>query len=72
MQHYSRKIGDESEKFGLKVSIPKPKYMMVTSQNQRGCEELKMRDEVIEKVDLFVYLGSKITAEDVNRRLALV
>ena len=65
------KVKEESEKGGLKLNIPKTKIMAsspITSWQIEG--------ETVETVSDFIFLGSKITADDdfsheIKRRLLL-
>ena len=65
------KVTEESEKAGLKLSIPKTKIMAsgpITSWQIDG--------ETVETVTDFIFLGSKITADgdwnhEIKRRLSL-
>ena len=65
------KLKEESEKFGLKLNIQKTKIMTsgpITSWEIDG--------ETVETVSDFIFLGSKITADDdwsheIKRRLLL-
>ena len=65
------KVKEESEKAGLKLSIPKTKIMAsgpITSWQIDG--------ETVETVTDFIFLGSKITADgdwnhEIKRRLSL-
>ncbi len=47
----------ESQKVGLRVNIEKTKNLRV---NSRTTEAFRIGEEVIERVDDFLYLGSKI------------
>ena len=65
------KVKEESEKVGLKLNIPKTKIMTsgpITSWEING--------EIVETVSDFIFLGSKVTADDdysleIKRRLFL-
>lgn len=65
-------LNDETEKAGLKMNIDKCKWMMING-NVEGV--IKLKDEVIERVDEFIYLGQLLSIrgqqEEVNRRCAL-
>ena len=68
-------LASESEKFGLKLNIPKTKIMAVT-RKFGPLPEAIVGNNTIEVVDNFVYLGSQLCKEggsegDVKRRLAL-
>ena len=53
------KVKEESEKAGLKLSIQKTKIMAFGSINS-----WQIGGETMEKVTDFIFLGSKITADD--------
>ena len=65
------KVKEESEKFGLKLNIPKTKIMAsgpITSWEIDG--------EIVETVSVFIFLGSKITTDgdcshEIKRHLLL-
>ena len=53
------KVKEESEKVGLKLNIPKAKIMA-----SRPITAWKIDGETMETVTDFIFLGSKITAQD--------
>jgi hypothetical protein len=62
---------EESQKVGLRVNIEKTKNLRV---NSRKTEAFKIGEEAIERVDDFLYLGSKIdenggTLLDIQQRM---
>ena len=71
LNSFLMKVKEESEKVGLKLSIPKTKIMAsgpITSWQIHG--------ETVETVSDFIFLGSKITADgdcshEIKRRLLL-
>ena len=71
LNSFLMKVKEESEKVGLKLSIPKTKIMAsgpITSWKVDG--------ETVETVSDFIFLGSKITADgdcshEIKRRLLL-
>src|SRR6202142_3562357 len=68
-------LASESEKFGLKLNMPKTKIMAVT-RKFGPLPEAIVGNNTIEVVDNFIYLGSQLCKEggsegDVKRRLAL-
>ena len=71
LKRLAMKVKEESEKFGLKLNIQKTKIMAsgpITSWQIDG--------ETVETVSDFIFLGSKITADDdcsheIKRRLLL-
>ena len=67
-------LANESDKFGLKLNVPKTKIMAVT--RKFGLQEAVVKKNNIEVVENFVYLGSQLCNEggsetDMNRRIAL-
>src|SRR5574337_612946 len=71
LKNLSMKVKEESEKVGLKLNIPKTKFMAsgpITSREIDG--------KTVETVSDFIFLGSKITADsdcshEIKRRLLL-
>ena len=66
-----RKVKEESEKVGLKLSIQKMKIMASSPITSRAID-----GETVETVSDFIFFGSKITADsdcshDIKRRLLL-
>jgi len=53
------------EEIGLQINIDKTKYM-ITSRNtgNEGNKNIIIRDEVIEKVNKFKYLGAYVTSKN--------
>jgi hypothetical protein len=71
MQAKLNNLVEESQKDGLRVNIEKTKDLRV---NSRTTEAFRIGEEVIERVDNFLYLGSKIdenggTLLDVKQRI---
>ncbi len=57
MQAKLNNLVEESQKVGLRVNIEKTKDLRV---NSRVTEAFRIGEEAIERVDDFLYLGSKI------------
>ncbi len=71
MQAKLKDLVEESQKVGLRVNIEKTKDLRV---NSRKTEAFKIGEEAIERVDDFLYLGSKIdenggTLLDIQQRM---
>lgn len=67
-------FGEESEKLGLYISVPKTKWMVINGQEESG--SLTYKNSEIERVDRFIYLGSELVSggacdKEVTRRLGL-
>jgi len=63
-------------KFNLKINIMKTKVLIVSNSDQYNTGNIKIRDESVEQVEEFCYLGNLITGgnrstKEVKRRIAL-
>ena len=68
-------LANESDKFGLKLNVPKTKIMAVTRKFE-PLQQPVVNNNNIEVVENFVYLGSQLCNEvgseaDMKRRIAL-
>ena len=65
------------DEIGLQVNVEKTKYMIITSRNteDEGNRHITIKNEIIEKVNKFKYLGAYVTSknevtEEIKSRLA--
>jgi Reverse transcriptase (RNA-dependent DNA polymerase) len=56
-------LASESSKFGMKINIPKTKWMKISKNKEDLNEELVFQGEIIENVNDFKYLGSIISCD---------
>ncbi len=71
MQAKTKKFDETSEKIGLRINKKKSKVMKINNKVDRP---ITVKDEPLEEVDVFEYLGSKVSKDgdaerDVNARL---
>jgi hypothetical protein len=57
-----QQLAEESGKFGMKINVPKTKWMKVCKSKEEITEQLFFQGETIERVDDFKYLGSQISS----------
>ena len=58
-----QQMAEESSKFGMKINVPKTKWMRVTKSKEPTTEQLLFQGEIIERVDDFKYLVSQKSSD---------
>ncbi len=57
-----QQLAEESGKFGMKINVPKTKWMKVCKSKEEITEQLFFQGETIERQDGFKYLGLQISS----------
>ena len=72
MQEKTNDISDTAKQIGLEINASKTKHMRM---NARSSEAIHLNENIIEEVDEFTYLGSKLTTNgsceaEINTRIS--
>ena len=55
------RLEEVTQKYGLNISVKKTKKLITGESSDSNAAELSLRQEAVEQVDEFVYLGSAMT-----------
>ena len=70
------RLEEVTQRYGLNISVKKTKKLITGESSDSNAAELSLRQEAVEQVDEFVYLGSAMTntgssEKDIIRRISL-